>query len=70
MQTLLDEFAARAMQSLIHNMAIADKQLAIMQREYYVRKYGEEITENEAVAREAYELAAVMVKVGEEIKSK
>lgn len=70
MKTLLDEFAVRAMQSLIHNMAIADKQLAIMQREYYLRKYGDGITKNEAVAREAYELATIMVKVGAEIKSK
>ena len=69
MKTLLDEFAALAMQSLLHNMAIADKELAIMQREYYVRQYGEEITENQAIAREAYAIALEMIKEKEFIEN-
>jgi hypothetical protein len=62
-EILMDEIAMRAMQSLIHNMAIADPKLAIMQREYYVRQYGEDVTEFEAIAKESYAMAAEMLKI-------
>jgi hypothetical protein len=69
-ESLLDKIAMRAMQSLIHNMAIADPKLAIMQREYYVRQYGEDVTEFEAIAKESYVMANEMLKERNKLKSK
>jgi hypothetical protein len=68
--SFLHEVAMLAMQSLIHNMAIADPKLAIMQREYYVRQYGEDVTEFEAIAKESYAMANEMVKERNNLKSK
>jgi hypothetical protein len=68
--TFVHDVAMLAMQSLIHNMAIADPKLAIMQREYYVRQYGEDVTEFEAIAKESYVMANEMLKERNKLKSK
>ena len=60
-KSLRDEIAISAMNALLGNLAIADKELAIKQRQYWVEQYGD-ITEAEAVAKEAYLMADAMMK--------
>lgn len=65
---LLDYFAAKAMIGLLGNLAIADKELAIKQREYWVEMYGGDIKEVDAIAKESYLIAKAMLKERENQK--
>ena len=58
---LRDYFASKALIGLLGNLAIADPKLAIMQREYWLKTYGD-VTEVEAIAKESYLMADAMLK--------
>lgn len=63
--TLRDWFAGQAMVGILGNLAIADKRLAIMQREYFLEQYGN-VKECDAVAMESYKMADAMLKAREQ----
>ncbi len=59
-QAVWDMFAAAALQGLLGNLAIANEKLAIMQREYWIKNYGD-ITENEAIAKDVVGVVDAMM---------
>lgn len=63
--TLRDDFAGKAMVGILGNLAIADKFLAVKQREYWIEQYGN-IPESDCVARESYVMADAMLKAREQ----
>lgn len=63
--TLRDWCAGQAMVGILGNLAIADKRLAIMQREYFLEQYGN-VKECDAVAMESYKMADAMLKAREQ----
>lgn len=58
--TKLEYASIMAMQGILLNLAIADKSLAKLQREYYAEKYPN-ATECECVAKESIEMATSLL---------
>ena len=59
--TKREYFAGLAMQGILQNLAIADKELAIRQRQYYTKTYPN-CTEFECVAKESIGMADELLK--------
>ena len=59
---LKDYFAAKAMQGLLANLAVESKEMASLQRKYWINKYGGDAKEGECIAKEAYLVAEYMMK--------
>jgi hypothetical protein len=59
--TKREYFAAMAMQGLLAQLATSNIKVAKMQREYWMKAYGGDITEAEAISREAVLVADNMI---------